>query len=74
MQTKSPYRYTGIFSINKVPNPTGGSTRPGVWVAIEVKLLIGALGGPQGYLGAPKDPPRGLKWQKITLKEKKSKN
>ena len=38
-------------------NLTGGSTRPGVRVAIEVKLLIGALGGPQGYLGAPKDPP-----------------
>ena len=32
-------------------NWTGGSTRPGVRVAIEVKLLIGALGGPQGYHG-----------------------
>ena len=30
--------------------------------------------GPHEYLGAPKDPPRGPKWLKVTTKEKKLKN
>ena len=33
-------------------------TRPGGRVSLEVKLLIGALGGPHKLLGAPKGPPR----------------
>jgi hypothetical protein len=41
---------------------------------MEVKHLIGALGGPHELVGGPKDPPRGPKWLKMTLKEKKSKN
>ena len=57
-----------------MPNWTGGSTRHGVRVAIEVKHLMGALGGPHEYLGAPKDPPGGLKLLKMNIKEKKSKN
>ena len=40
-------------------------------VTIEVKHLIGALGGLQEYLGAPKDPLRDPKWLKMTIKEKK---
>ena len=51
------------------PNWTGGCTRHGVRVAIEVKHLMGALGGPHNYLGAPKDPPGGLKLLKMNIKE-----
>ena len=38
-----------------LPNWTGGCTRHEVRVAIEVKHLIRALGGPHEYLGASKD-------------------
>ena len=38
-----------------MPNWTGSCTRHEVRVAIEVKHLIRALGGPREYLGAPKD-------------------
>ena len=38
-----------------LPNWTGGCTRHGVSVTIEVKHLIRALGGPHEYLGASKD-------------------
>ena len=38
-----------------MPNWTGGCTRHGVSVTIEVKHLIMALGGPHEYLGASKD-------------------
>ena len=41
-----------------LPNWTGGCTRHGVRVAIEVKHLMRALGGPKEYLDAPKTPPR----------------
>ena len=40
-----------------LPNWTGGCTRHEVRVAIEVKHLMWALGGPHEYLGAPKPPP-----------------
>ena len=39
-----------------LPDWTGGCTRHKVRVAIEVKHLMRALGGPHEYLGAPKDP------------------
>ena len=42
-----------------LPNWTGGEGH-GVKVAIEVKHLMGALGGPQEFLGAPKDPLSGF--------------
>ena len=55
--------------------PIGLAVAPDtVRVAIEVKHLMGALGGPHEYLGAPKDPPGGLKLLKMNIKEKKSKN
>ena len=40
---------------------------------MEVKLLMGALGGPREKASAPKGPPRGPKWLKITIKVKKLK-
>ena len=40
---------------------------------MEVKLLIGALGGPHELLGGPKDPPRGPKWLKMTQRVKNRK-
>ena len=43
-----------------LPNWTGGCTRHGVKVAIEVKHPMRTLGGPHEYLGAPKDPFSGL--------------
>ena len=43
-----------------LPNRTGGCTRHKVRVAIEVKHLMRALGGPHEYLGAPKDPFTGF--------------
>ena len=46
-------------------------------VSLEVKLLIGALGGPYKLLAplkAPQRPPRGQKWLKMTIKVKKLKN
>ena len=46
-------------SVN-LPNWTGGCTRHEVRVAIEVKHLIRALGGPREYFGAPKDPFSGV--------------
>ena len=46
-------------SVN-LPNWTGDCTRHEVRVAIEVKHLMRALGGPHEYLGAPKDPPEKL--------------
>ena len=53
-------------------------TRPGGRVSLEVKLLIGALGGPHELLVALKGPPqrplRGKKWLKMTIKVKKLKN
>ena len=42
-------------SVN-LSNWTGGCTRRKVRVAIEVKHLMRALGGPYEYLGASKDP------------------
>ena len=42
-----------------LPNWTGGCTRHEVRVAIEVKHLMRALGGPHEYLGSPKDPLSG---------------
>ena len=39
-----------------LPNWTGDCTRYGVRVAIEVKHLMRALGGPHEYLSTPKDP------------------
>ena len=41
-----------------MPNWTGGCTRHGVRVAMKVKHLMRALGGPKEYPGAPKNPPR----------------
>ena len=41
-----------------LPNWTGGCTRHEVRVAIEVKHLMRALGGPHEYFGAPKNRPR----------------
>ena len=46
----------------------------GGWVSLEVKLLIGALGGPHKLRGTPKGPPRSQKWLKMTMKVKKLKN
>ena len=43
-----------------LPNWTGSCTRHGVRVAMEVKHLMRALGGPHEYLGAPKKPFSGL--------------
>ena len=40
-----------------MPKWTGGCTRHEVRVAIEVKHLMRALGGPKEYLDAPKPPP-----------------
>ena len=40
---------------------------------MEVKLFIGALGCPYELLRALKDPLRGPKWLKMTIKVKKSK-
>ena len=43
-----------------LPNWTGGCTRHEVRVAIEVKHLMKALGGPHEYLSAHKDPFSGF--------------
>ena len=40
---------------------------------MEVKLLIGALGGPHELLGGLEDPPRGPKWLKMTQRVKNRK-
>ena len=40
-----------------LPNWTGSCTRHEVRVAIEVKHLMRALGGPKEYLSAPRNPP-----------------
>ena len=56
-----------------LPNWTGGGTTNGGRVALEVKLFIGTLGGPHELPGAPKGPPRGPKWPKMTITVKKLK-
>ena len=48
-------------------------TRPGGRVSLEVKLLIGALGGPHKLLGAPKAPPEALPRSKMAKNDHKSK-
>ena len=43
-----------------LPNQTGGCTSHKVRVAIEVKHLMRALGGPHEYLSAPKKNREGV--------------
>ena len=52
-----------------MPNLTGGCTRPGVRVAMEFQLLMGALEGPREKASASKGPPEAQN----VLKDHKSK-
>ena len=54
-----------------LPNWTGGETRPGVRLAIEVKHLIGALGGPHERARAEEDLEFCQKWPKLTIGREK---
>ena len=56
-----------------LPNWTGGCTRHGVRVAIEIKQLLGALRSPHEWLGALKDPPQRPKMAKSDHKGEKIK-
>ena len=59
-----------------LPNWTGGCARPRMRVAMEVKLLIGALRSSPEIASAPKNPqipPRRPKWLKMTIDVKKLK-
>ena len=63
-----PQKYANL------PNWTDGCTRPGKRVAMEGKLLMGALGGSRERARAPISPSRVPKWLKMPITVKKLKN
>ncbi len=69
------YRFGGPQESANMSNWTDCCTRPRVRVAMEVKLLMGALRATTRELRSqkpPNGPPRGPKWLKMTVEVKKN--